>query len=109
MYLLKIIFILLLKLQENDLVCQYEMEGPGLPPLHSPLTTKILTATGSSSSTTTTSDQAPTMPFSAVHLHPQLIGVKQKEVALSKAHLVLRMIENRIGQDPLLQVFYDQS
>jgi hypothetical protein len=30
--------------------------------------------------------------------------VKQKEVALSKSHLVLRMIENRIGQEPLLQV-----
>ncbi|XP_031558269.1 transcription initiation factor TFIID subunit 2-like [Actinia tenebrosa] len=92
-------------MKENDLVCQYEMEGPGLPPLHSPLNTKTLTATGSSSSSTTTSDQTPIIPFSATHLHPQLIGVKQKEVALSKAHLVLRMIENRIGQEPLLQVF----
>ncbi|KAK3736334.1 hypothetical protein QZH41_020807, partial [Actinostola sp. cb2023] len=89
-------------MKENESVCKYEMEGPGLPPLHRPLGTATLTASGSSS-LSSPPEPSPASSFSAIHLHPHLIGVKQRAVAWSKAHLVLRMIENRIGQEPLLQ------
>ena len=81
-------------------MCQYEMQGPGLPPLHS---------AGSLSSSSTvpgsSSGQTPESPgVGSPHMHPHLTSGKNLEVVWSKSHLVMRMIEMRIGQEPLLQV-----
>ena len=39
-------------------------------------------------------------------MHPHLTSGKNLEIVWSKSHLVMRMIEMRIGQEPLLQVLY---
>ena len=73
-------------------VCQYEIDGPGLPPLHA------RRDPGGE-------DSSPDGQGGAVpQLHPHLSPGRQLEVAWSKSHLVLRMIEIRIGQEALLQV-----
>ena len=38
------------------------------------------------------------------NFHPQLVSEKEMSVMASKAHLVLRMIQLKIGHDLLLQV-----
>ena len=96
-------------LQEMQAVCQYEMEGTGLPPLHNPgATGGISTASTFSAPSSSSQPDSPTPTgngnFLALHMHPHLTPMKQKDIAWSKSHLVLRMIEMRIGQEPLLQV-----
>lgn len=60
----------------------------------------MLNAAGSSSS------QGPDAPTQgSPHLHPHLTSGRNLEVIWSKSHLVMRMIEMRIGQEPLLQVW----
>ena len=76
-------------------VCQYEMDGPGLPPLHTPRESNL-----EKSSSASSESQHGTVS----HMHPHLSPGRQLEVAWSKSHLVLRMIEIRIGQEALLQV-----
>lgn len=49
------------------------------------------------------SSASPT-PSSRVTVHPHLIGEKEFDIFLSKAHLVVRMIQLKMGQDLLLQV-----
>ena len=44
------------------------------------------------------------IPSSRVTVHPHLIGEKEFDIFLSKAHLVVRMIQLKMGQDLLLQV-----
>ena len=86
-------------LQESKQVCHYEMQGPGIPPLHISGSLSMPTSTGSSSS------QAPEAPAQvSLHLHPHLTSGRNLEIIWSKSHLVMRMIEMRIGQEPLLQV-----
>ncbi|XP_048582004.1 transcription initiation factor TFIID subunit 2 isoform X3 [Nematostella vectensis] len=87
-------------MKETESVCQYETDGPGLPPLHSNMIESTANQSSSSSQ-----DSPRSAAGSSIHLHPHLTSVKQREVAWSKSHLVLRMIEIRIGQEPLLQVF----
>ena len=73
------------------------MQGPGIPPLYN--SGLLSMATGSSSS------QAPESPSQASpNLHPHLTSGRNLEIVWSKSHLVMRMIEMRIGQEPLLQV-----
>lgn len=85
--------------QESKQVCHYEMEGPGLPPLHNTGSLSASSVAGSSSG------QMPESPsVGAPHMHPHLTSGKNLEIIWSKSHLVMRMIEMRIGQEPLLQV-----
>ena len=73
------------------------MQGPGIPPLYN--SGLLSMATGSSSS------QAPESPSqTSPNLHPHLTSGRNLEIVWSKSHLVMRMIEMRIGQEPLLQV-----
>ena len=73
------------------------MQGPGIPQLYN--SGLLSMATGSSSS------QAPESPSQASpNLHPHLTSGRNLEIVWSKSHLVMRMIEMRIGQEPLLQV-----
>lgn len=84
-------------------VCQYETEGPGLSPLHN----KRSSDTTVSDNTSSTGSETSGVPFSQpsfLHMHPHFTSCKQLEAATSKAHLVMRLIEMRIGQEPLLQV-----
>ena len=85
------------------------MEGPGLPPLHNPGTPGGLSGASTLSVPSTSSQPDSSSPvgsgnFASLHMHPHLTPMKQKDIACSKSHLVLRMIEMRIGQEPLLQV-----
>ncbi|XP_067032704.1 transcription initiation factor TFIID subunit 2-like isoform X1 [Acropora muricata] len=85
---------------ESKEVCSYEMEGPGIPALHN---AGSLSATSTSA---TSSGQAPESPTQGgLILHPHLTSGRNLEIMWSKSHLVMRMIEMRIGQEPLLQVF----
>ena len=87
-------------LQESKEVCSYEMEGPGIPALHN---AGSLSATSTSA---TSSGQAPESPTQGgLILHPHLTSGRNLEIMWSKSHLVMRMIEMRIGQEPLLQVW----
>lgn len=43
------------------------------------------------------------------NFHPQLVSEKEMSVMASKAHLVLRMIQLKIGHDLLLQVSAKES
>lgn len=90
--------------EEMKNVCQYETEGPGLSPLHNKRSSDTTVADNTSS----TGSETPGVPFSQpsfLHMHPHFTSCKQLEAATSKAHLVMRLIEMRIGQEPLLQVF----
>lgn len=85
---------------ESQEVCSYEMQGPGIPPLHNSGSLSVPSATGTSAS------QAPESPAQGgLLLHPHLTSGRNLEIMWSKSHLVMRMIEMRIGQEPLLQVF----
>lgn len=85
--------------KESRQVCCYEMQGPGIPPLHNSGSLSIPSATGSSSG------HAPESPSQgSPHLHPHMTSGRNLEIIWSKSHLVMRMIEMRIGQEPLLQV-----
>lgn len=85
--------------QESKQVCHYEMQGPGIPPLHNTGSLSASSVAGSSSG------QTPESPsVGAPHMHPHLTSGKNLEIIWSKSHLVMRMIEMRIGQEPLLQV-----
>ncbi len=75
------------------------MQGPGIPPLHNSGSLSASSVAGSSS------DQTPESPAAgSPHMHPHLTPGKNLEILWSKSHLVMRMIEMRIGQEPLLQV-----
>jgi hypothetical protein len=82
-------------------VCEYEIGGSGLLPLHnkSSLSTEEISSDTDSETLTTACHQP-----SFLHMHPHLTSCKQLEAMRSKAHLVMRLIETRIGQEPLLQV-----
>ena len=81
-------------------MCSYEMQGPGIPPLHSSGSLSVPNAAGTSAS------QAPESPAQGgLLLHPHLTSGRNLEIMWSKSHLVMRMIEMRIGQEPLLQVW----
>lgn len=80
-------------------MCHYEMQGPGIPPLHNSGSLSGSSVAGSSSG------QTPESPsVGSPHMHPHLTSGKNLEIIWSKSHLVMRMIEMRIGQEPLLQV-----
>ena len=49
-------------------------------------------------------DSTPSGSGSRVNLHPKLLSGQELEVLFAKAHLVIRMIQLKIGQDLLLQV-----
>ena len=40
-----------------------------------------------------------------LHLHPKLLSEQELTLLTTKAHLVIRMIQLKIGQDLLLQVY----
>lgn len=85
--------------KELDFLCNYELDGPGLPPLYPfplaaiPLDSKMEVKTD------------PVIPpqIAILQQHPHLISYKQYEMLKTKSHLVMRMMELRIGQDLLLQ------
>ena len=80
-------------------MCNYEMHGPGIPPLHNSGSITAASVPGPSSGQTPESPGA-----GSPHMHPHLTSGKNLEIIWSKSHLVMRMIEMRIGQEPLLQV-----
>lgn len=82
-------------------MCHYEMQGPGIPPLHNSGSLSAPSVPGSSSGQTPESPAA-----GSPHMHPHLTSGKNLEIIWSKSHLVIRMIEMRIGQEPLLQVCF---
>jgi hypothetical protein len=82
-------------------VCEYEIGGPGLLPLHNKSSSP--TDEVSSDTDSETLSSVCRLP-SFLHMHPHLTSCKQLEAMCSKAHLVMRLIEMRIGQEPLLQV-----
>ena len=82
-------------------VCEYEVNGPGLLPLHNKTPSpKEELSSDTDSETLVTACHQP----SFLHMHPHSTSCKQLEAMRSKAHLVMRLIETRIGQEPLLQV-----
>ena len=82
-------------------VCEYEIGGPGLLPLHNKASVSPEEVSSDTDSETLSS--VCRQP-SFLHMHPHLTSCKQLEAMCSKAHLVMRLIETRIGQEPLLQV-----
>ncbi|XP_046847633.1 transcription initiation factor TFIID subunit 2-like [Xenia sp. Carnegie-2017] len=87
--------------EEMEKVCKYEIEGPGLLPLNN----KSFVSNNDVSSDTDSDTMATSGQPSYLHMHPHLTSCKQIEAMYSKAHLVMRLIEMRIGLEPLLQVF----
>lgn len=84
-------------------VYEFEIDGPGLLPLHNKCSMLFVEDEASSGN----DSEAPTAVLnqpSFLHMHPHLTSCKQLEAMRSKAHLVMRLIEMRIGQEPLLQV-----
>ena len=57
----------------------------------------------------TLAPSTPSTPSSRVNIHPHLIGERELRILLTKAHLVIRMIQLKIGQDLLLQVLQNQN
>ncbi|CAB4032919.1 TBP-associated factor 2, partial, partial [Paramuricea clavata] len=88
--------------EEMKKVCEYEIGGSGLLPLHnkSSLSPEEISSDTDSETLTTACHQP-----SFLHMHPHLTSCKQLKAMCSKAHLVMRLIEMRIGQEPLLQVY----
>ena len=83
-------------------LCIYETEGAGLPPLFPvPLAADPRQNPG---------DSAPleipqiNQPTGITNHHPHVVSPKQNMMLKTKAHLVIRMIDGRIGQELLLQV-----
>eukprot|EP00794_Sanderia_malayensis_P014061 gene14062-15527_t len=87
--------------QEMDQLCSFELDGAGLPALFPfPLTAADLRQ-GSDAPSVKLSQQT-TFSDVAKH-HPHLVSPKQMSMLKTKSHLVLRMVDLRIGQDLLLQ------
>lgn len=80
-------------------MCNYELDGPGLPPLY-PFT---LAAIPLDSKMEVKTDPVIPPQIAILQQHPHLISYKQYEMLKTKSHLVMRMMELRIGQDLLLQ------
>jgi transcription initiation factor TFIID subunit 2 len=85
-------------MEEVQRVCQYESEHT-LPPLCGTL--QVTSASSSSSSSS-----GPGGPRASIH--PQLVSERELAVLMSKAHLILRSIQLKIGHDLLMQVFHKQ-
>ena len=81
-------------------VCDYELDGPGLPALYPFPLVSIDAKQDQSKLDSKSSSQS-----LSLHQHPQLTPFRQLQVAGKKSHLIMRMIELRIGQDLLLQAF----
>lgn len=81
-------------------VCNYELDGPGLPALYPfPLVSTDGKQDQSKLDSKSSSNSL------SLHQHLQLTPFRQLQVAGKKSHLIMRMIELRIGQDLLLQAF----
>ena len=82
-------------------LCAFEVEGPGLPPIYPvPLAADPRQTAG---------DVKQNIPEAnattgITRHHPHLVSPKQNDMLKTKAHLVIRMIDGRIGQELLLQV-----
>jgi transcription initiation factor TFIID subunit 2 len=84
-------------MEEVQGVCEYESEHT-LPPLCGTLA--ALQVTPSSGPGASSSPRTST--------HPHLVGERELAVLVSKAHLVVRSIQLKIGHDLLMQVFHKQ-
>ncbi|XP_065647290.1 transcription initiation factor TFIID subunit 2 isoform X3 [Hydra vulgaris] len=84
--------------KELELLCNYELVGPGLPPLY-PYSLVTHPIDGKQESTNEISQS------SAIQQHPHIISSRQLKMIGTKSHFVMRIIELRIGQDLLLQAF----
>ena len=84
-----------------QLLCSYELEGPTLAPLY-PFPLAAVPLDGTKHETINVESS------STLRQHPHLISSEQMEMLETKSHLILRMIELRIGQDLLMQVFNKQ-
>ena len=78
-------------------LCAYEIEGPTLPPLY-PYASVSMDGKLDAS-------QPQQDGHSLFLQHPRLMSSVQLKMMETKSHLVMRMIELRIGQDLLLQTF----
>ena len=84
-------------------LCAYELEGPTLAPLYPfPLTQVPLDAKHDNNSNNKNND---VKQDSILRQHPHLISSEQLKMLETKSHLIMRMIELRIGQDLLMQTF----
>jgi len=84
--------------KELDILCDYEIDGPGIPPLY-PFSLAL--------DKMKENKQEHKSSSALLHLqqHPHLISYQQHCILEKKSHLIMRMIELRIGQDLLLQAF----
>eukprot|EP00795_Rhopilema_esculentum_P015795 gene15795-7100_t len=86
--------------KEMESLCAFEVEGPGLPPIYPvPLAADPRQTAG---------DVKQNLPEANATTgitkhHPHLVSPRQNEMLKTKAHLVIRMIDGRIGQELLLQ------
>lgn len=86
-------------MQEQNKVYQFEFDHT-LPPLCTP------SALGTSSTSTSSTSATPTgIPPPRSTLHPHLLSEVDVKILSSKAHLIIRMLQLRIGHDLLVQVF----
>ncbi|KAL5486754.1 hypothetical protein EMCRGX_G019273 [Ephydatia muelleri] len=83
-------------MQEQNKVHQFELDHT-LPPLCTP---SALNTPSTSASATPTG-----IPSSRSVLHPHLLSEMDVKTLSSKAHLIIRMLQLRIGHDLLVQVF----
>lgn len=88
-------------------LCAYELEGPTLAPLYPfPLTQVPLDAKHEyNSNSNHSSKNNDVKQDSILRQHPHLISSEQLKMLETKSHLIMRMIELRIGQDLLMQTF----
>ena len=88
-------------------LCAYELEGPTLAPLYPfPLTQVPLDAKHEYNSNSNHSNKNNDVKQDSIlRQHPHLISSEQLKMLETKSHLIMRMIELRIGQDLLMQTF----
>ena len=87
-------------------LCTYELDGPTLAPLYPfPLTQVPLDGKHEYSNSNNSSRNNEIKQDSILRQHPHLISSEQLKMLETKSHLIMRMIELRIGQDLLMQTF----
>ena len=91
-----------LDFQELESLCAYELEGQGLLPLF-PFPLAADPRQGTEAKTAQDLHYSGSSAEISKH-HPHLVSPRQNLMLKTKAHLVIRMIDMRIGQELLLQV-----
>ena len=87
--------------KEMRSLCAYELDGPTLAPLYPLPLTQVPLDGGKHE----TKQQHQQQQDNLLRQHPHLISSEQLKMLETKSHLIMRMIELRIGPDLLMQTF----